>query len=144
MIHSAFISVWHQTMTSHHIFYGMFFYWTAMDDPAVAENGTVGIVVSSAIEVNLGGKLLKPAGKPTWRNILCCVPSIYVLLLLFLLLAKMLCLAFVLFPPQWLEWSWTWKRGWTSLRSWPATCQTIDRAHTRYSTIYKWSLITQF
>ncbi|XP_062301064.1 voltage-dependent calcium channel subunit alpha-2/delta-2-like [Scomber scombrus] len=33
----------------------------SMDDPAVAENGTVGIVVSSAIEVNLGGKILKPA-----------------------------------------------------------------------------------
>uniref|UniRef100_A0A672H1D8 Calcium channel, voltage-dependent, alpha 2/delta subunit 2b n=1 Tax=Salarias fasciatus TaxID=181472 RepID=A0A672H1D8_SALFA len=31
------------------------------DDTAGAENGTVGILVSSAVEVNLGGKLLKPA-----------------------------------------------------------------------------------
>ncbi|KAF3689905.1 Voltage-dependent calcium channel subunit alpha-2/delta-2 [Channa argus] len=31
------------------------------DDPVGAENGTVGILVSSAVEVNLGGKLLKPA-----------------------------------------------------------------------------------
>lgn len=37
--------------------------------------------------------------------------------------------------PQWSEWSWTWRRGWTSLRSWPATCQTVDRAHTRYSSV---------
>lgn len=37
--------------------------WTALDDPVGAENGTVGILVSSAVEVNLGGKLLKPAGK---------------------------------------------------------------------------------
>lgn len=35
----------------------------ALDDPFGAENGTVGILVSSAVEVNLGGKLLKPAGK---------------------------------------------------------------------------------
>uniref|UniRef100_A0AAQ4QBD4 VWFA domain-containing protein n=1 Tax=Gasterosteus aculeatus aculeatus TaxID=481459 RepID=A0AAQ4QBD4_GASAC len=34
---------------------------SALDDPAVAENGTVGILVSSAVEVNLGGKLLKPS-----------------------------------------------------------------------------------
>lgn len=27
------------------------------------ENSTVGILVSSAVEVNLGGKILKPAGK---------------------------------------------------------------------------------
>ncbi|KAM8868336.1 voltage-dependent calcium channel subunit alpha-2/delta-2b [Synchiropus picturatus] len=33
----------------------------SIDDPLGAENGTVGIVVSSAVEVNLGGKLLKPA-----------------------------------------------------------------------------------
>uniref|UniRef100_A0A3Q3Q496 VWFA domain-containing protein n=1 Tax=Monopterus albus TaxID=43700 RepID=A0A3Q3Q496_MONAL len=32
----------------------------SLDDP-VSENGTVGILVSSAVEVNLGGKLLKPA-----------------------------------------------------------------------------------
>lgn len=29
--------------------------------------------------------------------------------------------------PQWSGWSWTWKRGWTSLRFWPATCPTADR-----------------
>ncbi|XP_067361323.1 voltage-dependent calcium channel subunit alpha-2/delta-2-like isoform X5 [Channa argus] len=34
---------------------------SAPDDPVGAENGTVGILVSSAVEVNLGGKLLKPA-----------------------------------------------------------------------------------
>ncbi len=34
-----------------------------MDDPLGAENDTVGILVSSAVEVNLGGKLLKPSGK---------------------------------------------------------------------------------
>uniref|UniRef100_A0A3P8T8H0 Calcium voltage-gated channel auxiliary subunit alpha2delta 2 n=1 Tax=Amphiprion percula TaxID=161767 RepID=A0A3P8T8H0_AMPPE len=34
---------------------------STLDDPVGAENGTVGIVVSSAVEVNLGGKLLKPA-----------------------------------------------------------------------------------
>lgn len=28
--------------------------------------------------------------------------------------------------PQWSGWSWTWRRGWTSLRFWPATCQTAD------------------
>ena len=32
-----------------------------MDDIG-AENGTIGILLSSAVEVNLGGKLLKPAG----------------------------------------------------------------------------------
>ncbi|XP_016886618.1 voltage-dependent calcium channel subunit alpha-2/delta-2-like, partial [Cynoglossus semilaevis] len=32
-----------------------------MEEPLGAENGTVGILVSSAVEVNLGGKLLKPA-----------------------------------------------------------------------------------
>uniref|UniRef100_A0A3Q2D1F1 Calcium channel, voltage-dependent, alpha 2/delta subunit 2b n=1 Tax=Cyprinodon variegatus TaxID=28743 RepID=A0A3Q2D1F1_CYPVA len=31
------------------------------DDPFEAENGTTGILVSSAVEVNLGGKLLKPS-----------------------------------------------------------------------------------
>uniref|UniRef100_A0A3Q3XI14 VWFA domain-containing protein n=1 Tax=Mola mola TaxID=94237 RepID=A0A3Q3XI14_MOLML len=31
------------------------------DDPFGAENGTIGILVSSAVDVNLGGKLLKPA-----------------------------------------------------------------------------------
>ncbi|MEQ2307809.1 Voltage-dependent calcium channel subunit alpha-2/delta-2, partial [Ameca splendens] len=31
------------------------------DDPFGAENGTTGILVSSAVEVNLGGKLLKPS-----------------------------------------------------------------------------------
>lgn len=34
----------------------------AVEDPYGADNGTVGILVSSAVEVNLGGKLLKPAG----------------------------------------------------------------------------------
>lgn len=38
-------------------------YILALDDPFGAENGTVGILVSSAVEVNLGGKLLKPSGK---------------------------------------------------------------------------------
>lgn len=43
--------------------------WTALDDPAVAENGTVGILVSSAVEVNLGGKLLKPSGEKTHHRV---------------------------------------------------------------------------
>ncbi|XP_078104735.1 voltage-dependent calcium channel subunit alpha-2/delta-2-like [Sander vitreus] len=34
---------------------------SSLDDPVGAENGTVGILVSSAVEVNLGGKLLKPS-----------------------------------------------------------------------------------
>ncbi|CAG5980684.1 unnamed protein product [Menidia menidia] len=34
---------------------------SSFDDTVGAENGTVGILVSSAVEVNLGGKLLKPA-----------------------------------------------------------------------------------
>uniref|UniRef100_A0A3B4UQU5 Calcium voltage-gated channel auxiliary subunit alpha2delta 2 n=1 Tax=Seriola dumerili TaxID=41447 RepID=A0A3B4UQU5_SERDU len=34
---------------------------SSLDDPVGAENGTLGILVSSAVEVNLGGKLLKPA-----------------------------------------------------------------------------------
>ncbi|TKS71373.1 Voltage-dependent calcium channel subunit alpha-2/delta-2 [Collichthys lucidus] len=34
---------------------------SSSDDPVGAENGTVGILVSSAVEVNLGGKLLKPS-----------------------------------------------------------------------------------
>lgn len=34
--------------------------------------------------------------------------------------------------PQWLEWSWIWRHGWTNLRSWPAMCPTVGRAHTRY------------
>uniref|UniRef100_A0A8C4HRV1 VWFA domain-containing protein n=1 Tax=Dicentrarchus labrax TaxID=13489 RepID=A0A8C4HRV1_DICLA len=34
---------------------------SSLDDPAAAENGTIGILVSSAVEVNLGGKLLKPS-----------------------------------------------------------------------------------
>uniref|UniRef100_A0A3Q3NN01 Voltage-dependent calcium channel subunit alpha-2/delta-2-like n=1 Tax=Mastacembelus armatus TaxID=205130 RepID=A0A3Q3NN01_9TELE len=34
---------------------------STLDDPIGAENGTVGILVSSAVEVNLGGKMLKPA-----------------------------------------------------------------------------------
>ncbi|KAG8007771.1 Voltage-dependent calcium channel subunit alpha-2/delta-2, partial [Nibea albiflora] len=34
---------------------------SALDDPVGGENGTVGILVSSAVEVNLGGKLLKPS-----------------------------------------------------------------------------------
>lgn len=36
---------------------------SALDDPVGSENGTVGILVTSAVEVNLGGKLLKPSGK---------------------------------------------------------------------------------
>lgn len=35
----------------------------ALEDPIAAENGTSEIVVSSAVEVNLAGKLLRPAGK---------------------------------------------------------------------------------
>uniref|UniRef100_A0AAQ4P141 VWFA domain-containing protein n=1 Tax=Gasterosteus aculeatus aculeatus TaxID=481459 RepID=A0AAQ4P141_GASAC len=42
---------------------------SALDDPAVAENGTVGILVSSAVEVNLGGKLLKPSGEKTHHRV---------------------------------------------------------------------------
>lgn len=34
---------------------------SSLDDMANGDNGTVGILVSSAVEVNLGGKLLKPA-----------------------------------------------------------------------------------
>lgn len=34
----------------------------AAEDPYGGDNGTVGILVSAAVEVNLGGKLLKPAG----------------------------------------------------------------------------------
>ncbi|XP_034022354.1 voltage-dependent calcium channel subunit alpha-2/delta-2-like isoform X3 [Thalassophryne amazonica] len=34
---------------------------TSLDDLLGAENGTVGVLVTSAVEVNLGGKLLKPA-----------------------------------------------------------------------------------
>ncbi|XP_068171783.1 voltage-dependent calcium channel subunit alpha-2/delta-2-like [Antennarius striatus] len=34
---------------------------SSLDDPIVTENGTIGILVSSAVEVNLGGKLLKPS-----------------------------------------------------------------------------------
>uniref|UniRef100_A0A8C7PZA5 VWFA domain-containing protein n=1 Tax=Oncorhynchus mykiss TaxID=8022 RepID=A0A8C7PZA5_ONCMY len=33
----------------------------SMDDPVTSENGTIGILVSTAVEVNLGGKNLKPA-----------------------------------------------------------------------------------
>lgn len=36
---------------------------SALDDTLGPENSTVGILVSSAVEVNLGGKILKPAGK---------------------------------------------------------------------------------
>lgn len=35
----------------------------AVDDPYGTDNGTVGILVSSAVEVNIGGHVLKPAGK---------------------------------------------------------------------------------
>lgn len=42
---------------------------SALDDTLGPENSTVGILVSSAVEVNLGGKILKPAGK----KILLCV-----------------------------------------------------------------------
>lgn len=38
------------------------FHLAAVEDPYGADNGTVGILLSSAVEVNLGGKLLKPAG----------------------------------------------------------------------------------
>ena len=34
-----------------------------MDDPVTSENGTIGILGSTAVEGNLGGKNLKPAGK---------------------------------------------------------------------------------
>uniref|UniRef100_A0A671YCJ9 Calcium voltage-gated channel auxiliary subunit alpha2delta 2 n=1 Tax=Sparus aurata TaxID=8175 RepID=A0A671YCJ9_SPAAU len=34
---------------------------STLDDPVGSENGTVGILVTSAVEVNLGGKLLKPS-----------------------------------------------------------------------------------
>lgn len=37
-------------------------YIPAVDDPYGTDNATVGILVSSAVEVNLGGKLLKPSG----------------------------------------------------------------------------------
>lgn len=37
--------------------------FSALDDTLGPENSTVGILVSSAVEVNLGGKILKPAGK---------------------------------------------------------------------------------
>lgn len=33
-----------------------------MDDPLIAENGTVGILVTTAVEVVIGGKTMKPAG----------------------------------------------------------------------------------
>ncbi|XP_045078929.1 voltage-dependent calcium channel subunit alpha-2/delta-2-like isoform X1 [Coregonus clupeaformis] len=33
----------------------------SMDDPVTSENGTIGILVSTAVEVNLGGKNLRPA-----------------------------------------------------------------------------------
>ncbi|KAK1800051.1 hypothetical protein P4O66_006559, partial [Electrophorus voltai] len=34
---------------------------TSMDDPLITENGTVGILVTTAVEITLGGKTLKPA-----------------------------------------------------------------------------------
>ncbi|XP_076858364.1 voltage-dependent calcium channel subunit alpha-2/delta-2b [Brachyhypopomus gauderio] len=34
---------------------------TSMDDPLITENGTVGILVTTAVEVTVGGKSLKPA-----------------------------------------------------------------------------------
>ncbi|TRY87294.1 hypothetical protein DNTS_022264 [Danionella cerebrum] len=34
---------------------------TSMDDPLISENGTVGILVTTAVEVTFGGKTLKPA-----------------------------------------------------------------------------------
>ena len=43
---------------------------SALDDTLGPENGTVGILVSSAVEVNLGGKILKPAGK---KNVFICL-----------------------------------------------------------------------
>lgn len=36
---------------------------TALDDPMGADNGTGEILISSAVEVNIAGKLLRPAGK---------------------------------------------------------------------------------
>lgn len=53
----------------------------AADDSA--ENGTVGILVSSAVEVNLGGKLLKPAGKNHHKLISALCKCCVMLLLLF-------------------------------------------------------------
>lgn len=44
---------------------------------------------------------------------------------------------------QWLEWSWIWKLGWTSLRSLPAMCQTIDRVLTRSKTA-PWIMTNHF
>ncbi|KAI4894418.1 hypothetical protein NFI96_030272 [Prochilodus magdalenae] len=34
---------------------------TSMDDPLISENGTVGILVTTAVEITVGGKVLKPA-----------------------------------------------------------------------------------
>ncbi|KAL7837052.1 hypothetical protein SRHO_G00267630 [Serrasalmus rhombeus] len=34
---------------------------TSMDDPLITENGTVGILVTTAVEITVGGKTLKPA-----------------------------------------------------------------------------------
>lgn len=42
--------------------------WAADDDPFGAENGTTGILVSSAVEVDLGGKLLKPSGEKPFHS----------------------------------------------------------------------------
>lgn len=38
-----------------------------------AENGTVGILVSSSVEVNLGGKLLKPSGEENTMILILCM-----------------------------------------------------------------------
>lgn len=35
---------------------------TAIDEPLTSENGTVGILVSTAVEVTVGAKTIKPAG----------------------------------------------------------------------------------
>lgn len=59
--HNLYISLTFVNLNK--LFNYLFCLWTALDDPLGADNGTAGILVSSAIEVNLGGKLLKPAGK---------------------------------------------------------------------------------
>lgn len=113
--------------------------WAADDDPYGTENGTTGILVSSAVEVDLGGKLLKPSGEKPLQS------DIQEITLPFNLNTHIFASpgVYLVCSPvtQWLEWSWTWRRGWTSLKSWPATCQITDRGHTRYTTGFQ-SLIT--
>lgn len=54
-----------------------------MEEPLGAENGTVGILVSSAVEVNLGGKLLKPAGRKMLQMVGFLIQTTLVAMLLF-------------------------------------------------------------